>query len=336
MTQAAPMLTQKIFGALTDGQLHSGEALAEATGVTRSAVWKAISQLRGMGLLIEAQTNRGYRLGASCEALNVSAIRGDLPKEISDLAQLEVVWEIGSTNARLLESQPPTAGEFAVLLAENQTGGRGRRGRRWQAALGDSLCLSIATNFEPLPHDLPALSLVVGTCVREALLSCGVRDISLKWPNDVVILSASAQLVKLGGILVELRAEAVGPALVVVGIGLNLRLGEDKKKLIAESGTLAGDLESLGLDAGKRNAVAAAIIGRVIAGLKRFAVEGFAPFIEDWRAADVLCDQPIRVLDGSSERQGIARGIDAQGALQLEHATGHRSSILAGEISVRT
>lgn len=330
------MLTQKIFGALADGQLHSGEALAEATGVTRSAVWKAISQLREMGLPIEAQTNRGYRLGAPCAVLDAGAIRSDLPKEISDLTQLEVVWEIGSTNAALLESQPPTPGEFAALLAENQTGGRGRRGRRWQAALGGSLCLSIATSFEPLPRDLPTLTLVVGACVCEALLSCGVHEIYLKWPNDVVRLSSSAQLVKLGGILAELRAEAAGPALVAVGIGLNLRLGEDTKKLIAESGTSAGDLESLGLDAGKRNAVAAAIIGRVIAGLQRFAVDGFAPFIEDWRTVDVLRDRPIRVLDGSSEREGIARGIDAQGALQLEDATGHRCAILAGEISVRT
>jgi BirA family biotin operon repressor/biotin-[acetyl-CoA-carboxylase] ligase len=122
----------------------------------------------------------------------------------------------------------------------------------------------------------------------------------------------------------------------VVGIGLNLRLGEQTKKSIAESGTLAGDLESLGLDAGKRNRVAAAVIGRVITGLQRFAAQGFAPFIDHWRAADVLRDRPIRVLDGGSEREGVARGIDAQGALQIEDAAGRRSAILAGDVSVRT
>lgn len=330
------MLTRKIFGALADGQVHSGEALAEATGVTRSAVWKAISQLREMGLPIEAQTNRGYRLGTPCEPLDEKAIRSDFAKEISNRTQLGIAWEIGSTNAALLESPPPLPDEFAVLMAENQTGGRGRRGRAWQAALGGSLCLSIATSFEPLPRDLPALTLVAGACVREALLECGVRDISLKWPNDVVTLSPSMQLVKLGGILAELRAEASGPALVVVGIGLNLRLGEQTKKSIAESGTLAGDLESLGLDAGKRNRAAAAVIGRVITGLQRFAAQGFAPFIDHWRAADVLRDRPIRVLDGGSEREGVARGIDAQGALQIEDAAGRRSAILAGDVSVRT
>ena len=101
------MLTRKIFGALADGQVHSGEALAEATGVTRSAVWKAISQLREMGLPIEAQTNRGYRLGTPCEALDEKAIRSYLAKEISNRTQLGIVWEIGSTNAALLESPPP-------------------------------------------------------------------------------------------------------------------------------------------------------------------------------------------------------------------------------------
>lgn len=328
-------LTRQIFATLAAGGVHSGEALAEAAGVTRSAVWKAIGQLREMGLPIEAQTNRGYELMAPCEALDADHIRQLLPKEIRDLPTIEVVWEIGSTNAALLEATPPRPGDFHALLAENQTGGRGRRGRAWQAALGGSLCLSIATSFEPLPRDLPALTLVVGSCVRAALAECGARDVYLKWPNDLVTVSSSDGLVKLGGILAELRAEASGPGLVVVGIGVNLRLAVQAKKSIAESGTEAGDLESLGLDAGERNAVAAAIIGGVIIGLRRFAALGFAPFAEEWRSADVLRDRPIRVLDGSSERQGIARSIDAQGALQLEESTGNRSSVLAGEVSIR-
>lgn len=325
------MLAREIFRVLADGGVHSGEALAETAGVTRSAVWKAIEQLREMGLEIEAQTNRGYRLVSPCEALDAQRIGEALLPSIRHASTVEVEWEIDSTNATLLSSTPPPPGRFSVLLAENQTGGRGRRGRAWQSMLGNSLCLSIATSFEPLPRDLPALTLVVGVCVRDALQRSGARDLALKWPNDIV----TSTMEKIGGILVELRAEAGGPGHVVVGIGLNLRLSEATKRAIAESGTIAKDLAAQGAEVGARNALAANIIERCIEGLAQFAHEGFAPFIESWRAADVLRDQRVRVFDSAGEREGVARGIDVQGALQLESSSGQRMSLIGGEVSLR-
>lgn len=325
------MLARAIFRALADGGVHSGEALAETVGVTRSAVWKAIEQLREMGLAIEAQTNRGYRLVAPCEALDPQRIHESMSASYGHSTALDVAWEIDSTNAALLSSAPPPPGRFSVLLAENQTGGRGRRGRAWRSTLGNSLCLSIATTFEPLPRDLSALTLVVGVCVREALQHVGARNLALKWPNDIVTPS----MAKIGGILVELRAEAGGPGHVVVGIGLNLRLSEETKRAIAESGAVAEDLAAQGVEVGARNALAAEIISVCIEGLTQFAREGFAPFIESWRAADVLRDQWVRVFDSAGEREGIARGIDAQGALQIEISEGQRISFIGGEVSVR-
>lgn len=324
-------LTREIFCALADGGVHSGEALAEAAGVTRSAVWKAIEQLRDMGLTIDAQTHRGYRLVAPCEPLSLKEITSGLSPSLREASSITVEWETDSTNAALLSATPPPPGRFAVWLTENQTGGRGRRGRAWRSALGGSLCLSISTSFEPLPRDLPALTLVVGACVREALQDCGARDLLLKWPNDLV----TSTMQKLGGILVELRAEAGGPGHVVIGIGLNLRLDDDAKRLIAKTGTSAGDLATQGVDVNARNALVAAIIGRCIEGMIQFSREGFAPFIESWRSADVLLNQAVRVLDGGGEREGIARGIDDQGALQIETSPGQRISLIGGELSVR-
>ncbi len=324
-------LAREIFRALADGGVHSGETLAETAGVTRSAAWKAIEQLREMGLSIEAQTNRGYRLTSPCEALDAQRILDALAPSISDSTTVHVEWEIHSTNGTLLSAAPPPPGQFVVLLAENQTGGRGRRGRAWRSALGDSLCFSIATSFEPLPRDLPALPLVVGVCIRTALQRCGAREVALKWPNDLV----TQNMEKLGGILVELRAEAGGPGYVVVGIGLNLRLSGDAKQVIAKTGTFAKDLAAQGVEVGARNALAAEIIGGCIEGLTQFVHEGFAPFIESWRSADALRDQPVRVFDGTGEREGIARGIDEQGALQIETSAGQRISLIGGEVSVR-
>lgn len=336
---AAMPLAQRVFAALADGEVRSGEALAARTGVTRSAVWKAIETLRADGLAIEAATNRGYRLAAPTEALDAAVLRAALvPAAAARLRHLEVRWETGSTNADLLAAPPPPVGVWDVLLAENQRGGRGRRGRVWRAALGDSLCLSLVTAFEPLPRDLPAATLVVGVCVLRALQAHGAQGLALKWPNDIVGVAADGALAKAGGILVELRAEAAGPAQVVVGIGLNLRARAALAAGLAaaQDGALPpAGLEACGVAAAQRNAVAAAVISECVDGLAAFASSGFAPFRTAWRAADALRDRAVRAQDAAGAREGVARGIDDGGALLLEDAAGRRHALVAGEVSVR-
>ena len=328
-------LAQTVFAQLSDGELHSGEMLAEALGVTRSAVWKAIEQLRDAGLQIEAHTNKGYRLTRPTEALDALVIRKHLAESVRDRCAIEVAWEIDSTNLALLSRAAPEPHRYEVLIAENQTSGRGRRGRAWQARLGSSLCLSMATSFDPLPRDLPALTLVVGLQVRAALLKSAAQGIQLKWPNDLVIELGETGLAKVGGILVELRAEAGGAAQVVIGIGLNVAIDEQDRAAIAAQGNAASSLLDCGVDARMRNRLAADIVSECVIGLERFRAEGFAPFKESWSLADILSDQPVIVHDLNGQRRGIARGIDAQGALRLEREDGSREIVLAGDVSVR-
>lgn len=335
MTSAPKPLTQNVFAQLSDGGLHSGEMLAESLGVTRSAVWKAIEQLRELGLEIEAHTNKGYRLTRSVEALDTALIRTHLAESVGERTGIEVAWEIDSTNASLLMRSAPPPHHYDALLAENQTSGRGRRGRAWQARLGASLCWSIATSFDPLPRDLPALTLIVGLRVRDALLRCGAQKIQLKWPNDLVITNSNGELAKLGGILVELRAEAGGAAHIVIGVGLNLVLDDEDRKAIAALGNLAASLAETGVEIGARNRLVAALIESCVTGLEQFRAEGFAPFKTQWNAADVLRNQPIVVADVNGQRRGLARGIDAQGALVLEREDGSRETVIAGDVSVR-
>lgn len=328
-------LAQTVFAQLSDGECHSGEMLAEALGVTRSAVWKAIEQLREAGLQIEAHTNKGYRLTQPTEALDALVIREHLPASVRDRCAIEAAWEIDSTNLALLSRAAPEPHRYEVLIAENQTSGRGRRGRAWQARLGASLCLSIATSFDPLPRDLPALTLVVGLQVRAALLARSAKGIQLKWPNDLVIDLGEMGLAKVGGILVELRAEAGGAAQVVIGIGLNLALDDQDRAAIAALGNAASSLLDCGVDVHPRNRLVADIVSDCVIGLERFRLEGFAPFKESWPSADALRDQPVTVQDVNGARRGTARGIDAQGALQLEREDGSRELVVAGDVSVR-
>jgi BirA family biotin operon repressor/biotin-[acetyl-CoA-carboxylase] ligase len=346
----AQPLAQRVFVALADGTEHSGAALAERAGVTRSAVWKAIESLRAEGLAIEGATNRGYRLASATEALDAVVLRAALsPSTRARLRSLEVAWEIDSTNAALLASPPPPVGAWDVLLAENQRQGRGRRGRAWRAALGDSLCLSLGTALEPLPQDLPAATLVVGVCVLRALHRCGGHGVALKWPNDLVLADSSGSmdgaLSKAGGILVELRVEAGGCAQMVVGIGLNLRCPAAIAQAIEPGALPATALLAAGVDVASRNALAAAVVDECVSGLATFAERGFAPFRDEWRAADALLGRAVRITTvivsgttsdpSGSVREGHARGIDAAGALLFESADGACSAVSSGEVSVR-
>jgi BirA family transcriptional regulator, biotin operon repressor / biotin---[acetyl-CoA-carboxylase] ligase len=236
---------------------------------------------------------------------------------------------VGSTNSELLGRPNPKIGTAEAYLAEYQTAGRGRRGRSWLAPPGGAICLSLSWTFRGVPEDLGALGLVIGVCVLRALHALGVAPASLKWPNDLLVGER-----KLGGILIELRAESAGPACVVIGIGLNVALGAQLLKQIADSGTQATDLVSSGGEALSRNAVAAALIGECLRGLAQFAREGLKPFIAEWRDADALRGKPVSVSGAEGASRGVARGIDLHGALLVETPQGVKRFI-SGDVSVR-
>ena len=155
---------------LADGELHSGAELARGFGVTRAGIWKAMQKLARWGLDVSAVPGVGYRLARPIDLLDARALRNMLaPRTARGLARLEVFTELDSTNRRLLASAPPPPGELVACLAEYQTAGRGRRGRRWLAPLGAGLCLSAGWQFSGAPRDLSAFTLAVGVATRRAL-----------------------------------------------------------------------------------------------------------------------------------------------------------------------
>lgn len=327
----SPPLVARVFARLADGTFHSGEELAANLGVSRSAVWKAARQLREQGAVLHAVRNRGYRLVGADEPLDGSKIRERLPREVRERIQrLETLWSIGSTNSALSERTGPAAGSSEVLLAEYQTAGRGRRGRAWLAPPGGAICLSLSWTFRSLPSDLGALGLVIGVCVLRALRELGVRGALLKWPNDLLVGDG-----KLGGVLIDLRAESAGPASVVIGIGLNVALGAEVLRRIAETGTPATDLHRAELPRGvSRNEVAAGLVAACVRGLVGFEKEGLKVFIEEWRQADALRGRQVSVVVAAGTARGVARGVDLHGALMVETRDGVRRFV-SGEVSVR-
>jgi BirA family biotin operon repressor/biotin-[acetyl-CoA-carboxylase] ligase len=325
-------LIARVFAHLSDGQFHSGEDLASVLGVSRSAVWKVVKSLRELGATLHAVRNRGYRLAKSSEPLDACLIGERLSAPTRGrVRSLDVVWSVGSTNTTLLSRPYPPNGSTEVLLAEYQSAGRGRRGRAWLAPPGGSICLSLSWTFRDVPQDLSALGLVIGVCELRALRALGVRDARLKWPNDVLVAER-----KLGGILIELRAESGGPACVVIGIGLNVALGAPLLAKIAETGIAATDLVTAGLAEPARNTVAAALVDSCVRGLLDFERDGLRPFIEDWRGADALEGRMVDVKGGAGEvTKGLARGIDLHGALLVETPEDGLKKFVSGDVSVR-
>jgi BirA family biotin operon repressor/biotin-[acetyl-CoA-carboxylase] ligase len=323
-------LVARVFAELCDGEFHSGEGLAKALGVTRSAVWKAANALRDLGTPLEAVRNRGYKLTGAGEPLDATRIQRLLSQDTSEsLARLDVAWTMASTNTELVERVYPEQGRCDVVLAEFQTAGRGRRGRAWLAPPGGAVCLSLSWTFPEVPRDPGALSLAVGVCVLRALSSLGVSDALLKWPNDVLVGDR-----KLGGILIELRAESGGPACVVVGIGLNVALGGELLEKIAATGLQAIDLTSATGSLVSRNALAAGVIDCCVRGLREFEQEGLRPFVDEWQRADALHGREISVQAADAAVRGVARGIDLSGALLVETREGLQK-FFSGEVTVR-
>ena len=326
---ATPLIAQ-VFAELADGRFHSGEALAAGLGVSRSAVWKAAAALKALGSELHAVRNRGYRLARGAEPLDPAKIRDRLARETREhVARIDVAWSIDSTNTALLARTNPAHGVAEVLLAEYQTAGRGRRGRLWLAPPGGALCLSMSWTFGEVPQELGALGLAIGVCALRALRTHGIDAVTLKWPNDLLIGER-----KLGGVLIDLRAESAGPASVVIGIGINLTLGAALTAQIAQSGTAATDLASVLQPLPGRNALAASLVSACVSGLRAFAREGLKPFIEDWRAVDALRGRAVNVSAADGVARGVARGIDLRGALMLETPQGLRRFI-SGDVTVR-
>ncbi len=325
-----PPLPARVHAQLSRGGFQSGAELARRLGVSRGAIWKAVVSLRELGLAVHGVRNRGYRLPAPCEPLDPEQIRPALRDAVRErIRHIEVIWSLESTNAALLERTDLTPGRVDVLLAEYQSAGRGRRGRTWLAPLGGAICLSLGWSFPEVPRDLPALGLAVGLCARRALAGRCREAIALKWPNDLTIADR-----KLGGILIEMRAESDGPAYVVIGLGINVALGKRTREQVEATGTLPTDLEAAGADPAGRNAIVADLVSEIVEGLVAFQREGLRPFIEAWREADGLRGRPVSVHSGEASVHGIARGIDMSGALLVE-TPGGMQKLISGEVSVR-
>jgi BirA family biotin operon repressor/biotin-[acetyl-CoA-carboxylase] ligase len=309
----------------------SGDLLAREAGLTRAAVWKRIAALRDAGIDIAASPGRGYQLQHALDLLDADAIRAAMAEPArAHLAALEIAWSLDSTNSELLRRDTPMRG-CAVLLAERQSGGRGRRGRAWASPLAAHVYLSLARRFEGGLARLGGLSLVAGLAACEALRESGHADVGLKWPNDLVVAEGKG-LRKLGGLLVEGGGEAGGAARAVIGLGLNVRMPAAAAGHIGQPWIDLASMSPLTLS---RNAIVARLLSHLLPALQQFDAHGLEPFLQRYATVDALSGRTLRVHEGDGAWPAIALGIATDGALRVRDGTGRERRVHAGDVSVR-
>ena len=315
-----------LLNLMSDGRFHSGEALGAALGVSRAAVWKVLSPLESQGFPIQRVRGKGYRIPPGAVLLDEHAIRSFLPEHCSDCWSWHVYKQIDSTNA---EAQRLMAGQQRPLacVSEQQSAGRGRRGRAWVSPYAQNIYLSITEPFNTGAQGLEGLSLVVGIALAETLQSCGYEDVALKWPNDVLLDGR-----KLAGILIEIAGDLTSDCVVVIGVGINVLMGKEAGESIDQAWTSL--LQSSSRGELNRNRLVAVFAQKVLEAMTLFRAEGFRPFGAAWERHDAWFGQMVDVVSGAHVISGRHIGVNERGALRLETADGE---VLAngGEVSLR-
>ena len=293
-------------------------------------VARLVRRFRTAGIGVAAGGGRGYRLPAPVELLDAETIAGAMREEARrSIHRLQVLFDVDSTNTRLLELSPPPPGCANVCSSELQHAGRGRRGRSWLSPFGGGLALSLGWSFAHADAVTPALSLAAGIAISRALQRLGAKRVRLKWPNDIWLDDR-----KMGGVLVELRAEAGGPAHIVIGVGLNVSLSAEQRRTIEAEGVRIAAVSDACPEKVSRNLLAATLLEELLSMLGEFERHGFAVFREEWLALDALAGRHARVLAGGGSVEGTARGVDRDGALLLEVA-GQLVRHVSGDVSLR-
>jgi len=302
----------------------SGEELSQVLGVSRTAIWKQIKTLRDLGYEIEAFPSRGYRLLASPDLLIPAEIQAGLG---TGIIGTEVIFhdQTDSTNARAYELGEAGAADGTVVIADRQSAGRGRLGRRWISPPGVNLYTSIILRPAILPRFAPQLTFISAVAVCRAIEEVGGLRPTVKWPNDVLLGGK-----KVAGLLNEMNAETESVHFVVLGIGVNLNM---------EAGQFPSDLRYPGTSVAveKKDPVSRLEFARSLyRHLDRlyeiYHSEGFPVIRRAWLELFELVEKEVEVDFQSRIQRGRVQGLDEDGALLLRAPNGVVERVLAGDV----
>lgn len=308
-----------------DGYI-SGQELCNRFGVSRTAVWKAINQLKEAGYEIEAQQNKGYRLMAAPDLMTEAEIKSLMH---TDWVAKEVLYfdTIDSTNTKAQELAEKGYPSGTLVVADKQESGKGRRGRSWVSPSGTGIFMTLMIKPDINPNNASMLTLVAALAVAKAITSVTGEEALIKWPNDIVVNGK-----KVCGILTEMNAQFDYINHIVVGIGINVH-NESFPEEISQMAS------SLMIEAGGKRFHRAQIIAETMSYFEQYydtflKTQDLSALVREYDKLLVNRNKSVRVLDPKEPFDGKAMGITSKGKLIVD-TWESRKLVSSGEVSVR-
>jgi BirA family biotin operon repressor/biotin-[acetyl-CoA-carboxylase] ligase len=310
------------------GNFVSGEEISEKLKVSRTAIWKHINALREDGYIIESQTRLGYRLVKKPDLLLPEEIRLNLNSRIIG-SEVKYYSKIDSTNTEAKKLAQMGEKEGTVVIAEEQTGGRGRKGRAWNSPFGMGIWVSIILRPQISPVEAPGLTLVAAVAAAKAVRNVTGLPVKIKWPNDLMLNSK-----KVGGILTELSAEIEVVNFIVVGIGINVNNESFPEELREIATSLK--IEQAGKEKLDRVQLLCELLHRFEEGYSAFITGRQKEILKQWKGLSDTLGSIVRVIGPSSIIEGRAVDLDETGALLVEKEDGSVERVISGDVSLRS
>lgn len=302
----------------------SGSRIASEIGVSRSAVWKWVKRLRELGVRVKGESGTGYHLENVPDVLSGELLRRGLRGSLFGRA-IHHFFKIDSTNRVALDLGHAGAPEGTLVLAEEQTAGKGRAGRRWHSERASGIYLTLLLRPPLAPVQAPLLTLLAGLSVRGAIEAHTGLIPDLKWPNDLLLDGR-----KLGGILTEMHAEPGAIRFVIIGIGLNV----NQARFPAELAPIATSLRAASGRTHSRIELLTRLLRQFESDYNRFLREGPAWVIEEFQAVSSFAKgKRVRVSDGRDQYTGTTTGLSPEGLLHVRREDGRITAVLSGDVT---
>lgn len=308
------------------GTYVSGEEIAKALSVTRTAIWKVVHRLRDEGYRIDAVPNKGYRLPADTDILSVEGIQKHLQSVCTNLT-LTAVNQVESTNTLVREKAAAGAPEGYAVIANSQTGGKGRMGRRFFSPSDTGLYISLLLRpVEYSAQQAVAITTMAAVAVSEAIESVSGEKAGIKWVNDVYLHGK-----KVCGILTEASFGMENGAIdyAVVGVGVNMYPPENgfPEELKSKAGTVLQSIQKDG-----KNRLAATFLNRF---MEYYTADDTASYVDEYRSRSIVIGREVTVLFPGHPQQAVALDVDGQCRLLVQYPDGSTERLSSGEISIR-
>jgi BirA family biotin operon repressor/biotin-[acetyl-CoA-carboxylase] ligase len=303
----------------------SGESISNRLGISRTAVWKQINNLRGDGHKIQSAPRKGYRLEQPADILLAEEISAGLTTRVLGRPSIVIFKQTDSTNQQAKLMAVQEAPEGTIVAAESQTRGRGRRGRTWMSPAGQGICLSIILRPPLPPAQAPQITLMAAVAVARTLENEGIRA-NIKWPNDILVEDR-----KIAGILTEISTEMDQVDWVIVGLGLNVNTPANKMP-----SRIRGQATSMQIQKGhpiSRTELLCDLLQNFETCYEQLKTEGFGPVMKQWRSMSDIIGRQVYVDVMGTRHRGTVAEVDDDGVLILQDAKGRTRRIFSGDVT---